>query len=228
MNPNAPAIATSDPSFGPIDVLILAAAIVAGVALSLTDPKKIESALGLGDTQAQFERRQDWSVIRRVAGSDPRDSVARFERVSVLGRHLWRRRVLLATGQVVLPILTLGAGLATFRHRVSWSRRALRYVGVLTTAVSSIFVALSLVDEFVLRRFDSRQAGFVHSNLDAIWWDLGQDTGMAIAAVWIVLALGRRWRSAPIWADRVGRLIGAGWIAFAITGLLLMYILTLR
>src|SRR5262249_4634363 len=37
--------------------------------------------------------------------------------------------------------------------------------------------------------------------------------GPAIAAVWLNLAIGRRWCPEPDWVDRAGRLIGVLWIA---------------
>ncbi|MFO0955968.1 MAG: hypothetical protein U0800_00720 [Isosphaeraceae bacterium] len=40
--------------------------------------------------------------------------------------------------------------------------------------------------------------------------------GLTVAAVWLVLALSGRWRPEPSWIDRLGRLVGAAWIACAI------------
>jgi len=223
MSDNAPRTADGL-RFGPIDALILIASVLAGIGASLTDPKDLESALGLGSTQAEFEKEKDWTIIRQVE----RPGQAVVEQVSVLDRFRWKHRVLVAVGQVFLPVVTLGAGLAIFRHRAARSRRFLRHVGVLTTAVAAIFVAFLLLYEFRLRWIDSlkptptwpRPAYF-----DSIWWDIGQDTGLAIATLWVVLALGRRWCAAPNWADRVGRVIGAAWIASTVAALLLMYVL---
>jgi hypothetical protein len=39
---------------------------------------------------------------------------------------------------------------------------------------------------------------------------------VAVAAVWTILALSRRWRPEPTWIDRLGRFLGALWIALAI------------
>jgi hypothetical protein len=231
MSDDAPRIATDDTRLGPIDVLILVASIALGAWLSATDPKDLESVLGLENTQARFERDKDWTMIRRVEGQGA-VYAAEFEHISVLERIRWKRRVLLAVGEVYLPVITLGAGLATFRHRAARSRRSLRHIGVLSTAVAAIFVTLSLIYEFMLRRFYHpvpilrSRAG--HGNFESIWWDLGQDTGLAIAALWVVLALGSRWRTSPEWIDRLGRLIGAGWVALTVAALLLMYVLLPR
>jgi hypothetical protein len=144
------------------------------------------------------------------------------------GRLERGRGVLVDFGGHLLPFVTLGAAAATFRHRAARSRSALRRVGVLTTAVASIFVAVSLVNEFVLRRFETLESGYRHNSFDSIWRDLGEDTSLAIAAFWGVLALGWRWRAAPDWTDRIGRAVGAGWIAYAILGVLLRYVLPPR
>jgi hypothetical protein len=223
--------ATELPRPGPNDALILVASIALGIGLSMTDPKDLESALGLGSTQARFEKEKDWTMVRRVEGRG-RAGAAVFEQIPLLDRFRWKRRVLLAVGQVYLPVITLGAGLATFRHRAARSRRSLRHIGVLTNAVAAIFVALSLAYEFMIRRLyqpvPMLRSRTGHSPFDSIWWDLGQDTGLAIAALWVVLAIGRRWRASPDWIDRLGRLIGAGWIVSTVAALLLMYVLMPR
>jgi hypothetical protein len=42
--------------------------------------------------------------------------------------------------------------------------------------------------------------------------------GTAVAAVWLALIVGRRWRAEPHWIDRLGRIIGLYWIAASIVG----------
>jgi hypothetical protein len=220
---------------------MLLASVVAGIGLSAIDPKDLESSLRLGDSQARFEKEKDWTLMRGVTGQG--EVGKGYEHVSVLGRFRWKRRVLIAVGQVFLPVFTVGAGLATFRHRRARSRQALRHIGVLTTAVAAIFVVFWLLSEFTVRYFYTIQPGLLRTfgttrnmspiggpfaYLDSIWWDLGQSTGLAIAALWLVLALGSRWRTAPDWMDRLGRLIGAGWIASTVVALLLMYALMSR
>jgi hypothetical protein len=41
------------------------------------------------------------------------------------------------------------------------------------------------------------------------------EIGLAVAAVWLTLALGGRWRPERSWIDFLGRLVGACWIALA-------------
>ena len=39
---------------------------------------------------------------------------------------------------------------------------------------------------------------------------------IAVASVWAVLALDRRWRPEPAWLDRLGRILGTYWLADAV------------
>jgi hypothetical protein len=43
---------------------------------------------------------------------------------------------------------------------------------------------------------------------DGVW-----DPGSAVSAVWVFMALGQMCRREPSWIDRLGRILGGGWIA---------------
>jgi hypothetical protein len=43
--------------------------------------------------------------------------------------------------------------------------------------------------------------------------DVSQSAGFAVAAIWLVLGIGRWWRPEPSWIDRAGRALGVYWIA---------------
>jgi hypothetical protein len=120
-----------------------------------------------------------------------------------------------------LPFVTLGAAGATFRHLRARSRRGVRHIGRLTTAVTAIFVGVCLVNEYVLRRFTLLWAGYSHNPFDFLWWNLGADTCLGVVALWCVLAIGRCWRAAPEWTDRLGRAVGIAWVLRAVLGILL-------
>src|SRR5262249_55025534 len=161
------------------------------------------SALGLEDTQTRFEAIRTRQAKRLIEARS--ESLAAW-----LAR--WRSLLVGVAGRL-LPFVTLGSAVATFRHRAARSRRALRHVGVLTSALAAIFIAVSLVNEFVLRRFPILQVGYGHNPFDSLWRDLGEDTSLGVVALWWILILGRRWRGAPDWTDRLGRALGAAWIA---------------
>jgi hypothetical protein len=52
--------------------------------------------------------------------------------------------------------------------------------------------------------------------------------GIAIAAVWFWLILGKRWRPQPTWIDRLGRGLGAYWLMMIFWILLLEFLMLSR
>ena len=197
------------PRFGGVDVLILGAWIAFGVWLSATDMKIVESTLGLGDGTAQFEAR----TKRALAAQPPRAEAP-------VGRAERSRQALVDVGLTMFPCLTLGVAVATFRHRGARSRRALRHVGVLTSAVAGIVVAVLFGGEFAFRALRPN-AG--HHPLGFNLHDLSGGTSLAIASLWGVLVIGRRWKATPDWPDRLGRAVGVAWIVYVVLGVLLRY-----
>jgi hypothetical protein len=119
-------------------------------------------------------------------------------------------------GGIILPFATIGAAFAIFRHGKARSRRSLRRVGHLTIAVSAPFLALSLANEYILRRFQVLEIGYGHDHFRSLWGDLAKDTSHGILALWVILALARCWRTEPGWADRLGRAFGIMWIGHMI------------
>ncbi len=47
---------------------------------------------------------------------------------------------------------------------------------------------------------------------DPLYWDCAFDAGLWVVAAWLALALSGRRRSEPSGIDRLGRLVGAGWL----------------
>ena len=201
------------PRFGRVDALILAASIAGATWLATSDPKLVEATLGLADTQAQLEA----DSLRAKARPDYREPppVARLERV---------RRAVVDAGGWVLPCLTLGVAAATFRHRECWSRRALRRVGVLTSAIAGIIVAWLFLGDLAFRWAWPYGYGSGHLPLGfVLFYTVGTDASLATTALWGVLAIGGRWKGVPEWPDRLGRAVGWAWVAYAVLGVLLQY-----
>jgi hypothetical protein len=206
-----------DPRVGPprfrwIDGVILAASLGLGLAAWWTGPMVLETALGLGNTQAEHEE---------LLGLNPQ---MRRPAMFLSQRIARGRYAVVEFGSIVLPVATLGAALATFRHRENRSPRSLRRPGVNATAVSAILVAGLFFSEWLLRRFPRLQTGYGHN---AFSNDLGQNgvcISLAATALWTVLALAGRWRPAPEWPDRLGRAICACWVGYAILAALLNYL----
>ncbi len=197
---------------GWIDGLILTATLAAGLAVAILDPKVVEEGLGLGTTERDQE-----AELAQLYSSRP----------DLIAPTVWRREIhdaiIRATGPV-LPAITLGLAAATFRHRAARSRRALRRIGLLTTAVTAIASLITLANECVLRWFTVLQFGFINNRFETIWSKLGIDLGLGLAALWAVLAIGRRWKGEPGWHDRLGRSVGAGWIGYAMLAEVLKWV----
>ncbi len=196
-------------TFGAIDALIILAAIGIGMGVYWIDQEVLESWLGLPD-----------SVFPGLGHGRPFLDTQSNTIAASLTR--WRLALVHFLDRF-LPFVTLGAAAATFRHRGSYSRRSLRHIGTLTTAVTAIFAGISLANEYVLRKFPALLGGYSHNPLDTVWWFLGEETSLGVVALWCILAIGRRWRPAPDWTDRLGRGVGAAWVLRAVLGVLLKY-----
>lgn len=203
----------------PIDSCILALSVMLGVWVSAVGPTYLEEVLGLGSTQAEFARERAFFARERKGLNQE------LQAESTIARLIQWRLLMVHWVDHMLPVVTLGAAAATFRHRTFRTHRGLRGIGVLTTAVSSLLISVSIANEFVLRRFPALQHGYSHNAFDFLWFDLCSDVSVAVVAAWTVLAVGRRWRSVPEWSDRLGRALGFAWVLFAVIAVLLQYAL---
>ncbi len=134
-----------------VDSFILALSVVLGVWVSAVEPIYLEEVLGLGFTQAEF-------AMERAAARARNGRNRELEAESTIGRLIQWRLLMVHWADHILPVVTLGAAAATFRHRTFRTRRGLRRIGVLTTAVSSLLISVSIANEFVLRRFPATPA----------------------------------------------------------------------
>jgi hypothetical protein len=212
------ATGTSVSRWGAVDATILAISVAVGVFLWATDPKDLEKALGLGDVETQLEAQMQLEIAI-TAGPPPAASTRDVLRewngnASNLATHF-------------MPSLILGSALATFRHKSSRTGRALRYAGILTTAVAALFVAGTVGSEFVLRKSGLLNKSLVNT-FSAFWGGLAQNVSLAITTLWIILFLSRTWRSSACWEDRCGRVIGAACVVYAVASLPLAYVLLPR
>jgi hypothetical protein len=124
---------------------------------------------------------------------------------------LWLRRsglvIGLASRFVAMGMLgLLVAGLLPRRPPL---RRLSRQPGVVACAAAALAMAAGGWLVLFLSTFRT-----VHiSSADAYRWPFFEARIMpAVAAAWVALAWGGRWRSEPSWVDRAGRALGAYWI----------------
>ena len=188
--------------FGILDVLVFAGMTALGIFVSQLDPKYLESILGLGDTQARWENRP--FIARQLEALANKPLLVRL------------RYKALDVAAIILPFATLGAAITTFRHRAYRTRHALRHIGVLTSAVTGLLVFALLLNEYVLRRFKMLEVGYTHREFGWSWYPADASVTLSVIALWVVLALGHRWRTAPGGFDLLGRLLGVSWVAYGI------------
>lgn len=98
------------------------------------------------------------------------------------------------------------------RPRPRW-RRLMRQPGMAACSVAMVPIVVALL-RLACREWPP-QAPYP-SDFDMIWdplyWDCAFDAGLWVLAAWLALALSGRRRSEPSGIDRLGRLVGAGWL----------------
>ena len=117
----------------------------------------------------------------------------------------------------ILVVPLLAAGSATLAMIVMSSPRPDRFRQLLRPGVMACFqvaLVVALVAILGLLRYvvasHPGQAGEVVGECSLVVAGL---SGLAVAGCWITMALLGAWRPEPSWADRLGRLLGAAWIA---------------
>lgn len=113
------------------------------------------------------------------------------------------------------------------RPRSRW-RRMIRQPGLIAClaalgglAVGLVYTAFNVLEN---ARMITRPPGEVPYASDPTNWILTFDwsgplpAGFAVAVAWSTQALVGRWRAEPSWIDRLGRLVGVGWMALGVAG----------
>jgi hypothetical protein len=112
--------------------------------------------------------------------------------------------------QVSLPVL-LTTTLAVLAIRLRQPRPTLLRLGrepgflACVTAVPAILLCMVSAFPFLM----ARGASFTQ---EFSLVDYTPEGGFAVTGAWLAIAVGRRWRPQAHWVDRMGRLVGAGWI----------------
>ncbi len=201
-----------------IDAAILIGFAALGVAVAFWKPLDLEAALGLKPTMPEYEELLASMKARRARHHTPWKP-PKWKLQIVEAARLFQ-----STGAPFLCMFTLGAGLATFRRPRALDARARRGPGVLATGVTSILVFLYLSNEYVLRRFHALEIGYSHNHFSMIWSEVLQFVGFALLAAWGVWLCAGRWRPRPHWRDRLGRGLGAVWLALLLNNKVVFYL----
>jgi hypothetical protein len=190
------------------DGLLLCAAIAAALAVAWVPPRVLEARLGLPPTQ--FSAPPSVSELGRMETREAEKQGSD----SLTLRVKWVLRGVLQFGTPVLVLLAPGLGLAIHGSRRMFRRRSHRGVGVLTATIAGAMAVFYLVNEYALRRLQPVLRGYGDNPLPGIWREIADQISVSILALWIVLALGRRWHSEPHWRDRLGRALGYAWVGY--------------
>ena len=76
-------------------------------------------------------------------------------------------------------------------------RRSFRGVGVLTGALGGAMVIIYLANEYLLRHLSTTIKAYGNNPFNGIWREIADEVGVAMLALWVVLALGRRGHAEP-------------------------------
>ena len=146
------------------------------------------------------------------------------------GGMAWRLATELA--QVVerlTPYLTVGSlavlALRLRSPRPGW-RRFIGSPGLVACAMGALGMVPALLTDLITNALSGRPwaiawARTVEDLAPGNLAGLSAVVGMAVLVAWIAMAATRRWRTEPSWIDRLGRFLGAGWIALSFGGVFL-------
>lgn len=147
---------------------------------------------------------REWpGVVSYLYSGGPRPATFRNSSMEAIRHYLWMTPVttLVETGLPLFVLLTPAFLLFRLRKpRPSW-RSLLRQPGM----VGCLAAVLAVLIE-----------------IDLMWFAVEIPTpmplniGLAVVTAWTVLGVFRLWRSEPSWVNRLGRVLGVGWIAIGL------------
>jgi hypothetical protein len=101
------------------------------------------------------------------------------------------------------------------RPRPRW-RRLVQQPGMAACSAAIVPIAIALLQICRLEwQFDHVGYGDMYAprvSWESLFWDCGFQAGLWVLAAWLALALSGRRLSEPSAIDRLGRLVGAGWL----------------
>lgn len=89
------------------------------------------------------------------------------------------------------------------------------FTATLAAAATFAAVAVAMARKWDLMTPHRNLYHFVHETLVGLW----DSAPLAIAATWLVLALGRRWRLGRSWSDRLCAFLGLFWFSLPVLDL---------
>jgi hypothetical protein len=155
-------------------------------------------------------------------------SAAGFALIRVIGLGFSKHRFLVAVPahyvisenliSATVPFLTSWT-LAFLVIRMRRPRHPLQSIFRQPGTLACIAASLGLVYEFLWMLLIGLVLGipraYMKGFLPGAWWLFGSyitPVFLWVAGAWLTLAIGGWWRSEPSWVDRLGRVLGLGWI----------------
>jgi hypothetical protein len=211
-----------------VDATLLAVFLTPAAWMAAHTQRELESALGLYRAQWRGELASDQELNNRaMAGlapistplSDlyaecyPRSPLTWLNQ-SHAKRALWG--FCSQFQEQTLPaffVASVGLGLIALRRGKPARLRARCGPGRVAAGLGVVLPAISIVEEFVLRRFNMMTYASSHDPLAVAWQRHAPAVGIAIAAAWMILLLGGRWKLRGGWREWLGLALGAAWLA---------------
>ncbi len=88
--------------------------------------------------------------------------------------------------------------------------------GLATGLVYTVFNVLSVARMMIVSPTSLPYASQPMNWITTFAWAGPLPAGFAVAVAWATQALVGRWRAEPSWVDRLGRLVGCGWMALGV------------
>ena len=132
-------------------------------------------------------------------------------------RPAWRR-VTIQPGTAALIACLVGFAVQTIEAAASLYRPAVSRLGAYEFGrVATIPLSDSVTLVLMATRYGNGVIGSIEpfGCFGVLVTSFTSPCGIAVAAVWLVLALSGRWRPEKSWIDRLGRMLGVTWIAIS-------------
>lgn len=205
-----------------IDIMILIAALAAGLALTRTFGDFLTVFRGIRVTRMNGPEIMSQHMVET---SDYLNwMTAELYKPLLKGEILyWARRLAFWPGPC-LACLSLATMLISLRSPRPPLRRVCRQAGFVAGAAFLVAAGVAAVHQPQLLLTQSPVTISVQTFYWRDWWlelwfALPSAAGFAVAVAWLTLILVRGWPPSAGWPDRLGRILGACWIGMAIVSL---------
>jgi hypothetical protein len=211
------------------DALLLVIYLTPAAWMATHTQRELEAALGPYRTQWFGELASDQELNNRIMAARfahnstplrdryaeyyPRSPLTRLNQIQAK-RAVWD--LCSRFQEQTLPaffVASVGLGLIAVRRGCATHPRARPGPGRVAAGLGVVLPAIAIVEEFVLRRFNLMLYASSHDPLAVAWQQHAPAVGIAIAAAWMILFLGGRWKYRGGWREWLGGALGGAWLA---------------